>query len=131
MYRVLDIFFVSFHSTLIVFNLFGWIWMKTRKANLITLSLTGASWFILGIFYGIGYCPLTDWHWKVLQKLGETNIPYSYIKYLIDRLFHVDINAQLVDYCTGGFFFLALGLSIYFNLKRNTKKHLMEQKQQK
>jgi len=47
---------------------------KTRKANLILLLLTGLSWFGLGIFYGWGYCPLTDWHWKVLRELGETGI---------------------------------------------------------
>ena len=117
----LDIFFIVFHSSLIVFNLFGWIWKKTRKANLITLSLTGASWFILGVFYGIGYCPLTDWHWNVLVKLGNTDIPNSYIKYLIDRLFGVDVNVQLVDYSTVVFFFLALGLSIFFYLRGKRK----------
>ena len=116
-----DIFFIVFHSSLIVFNLFGWIWKKTRKANLITLSLTGASWFILGIFYGIGYCPLTDWHWRVLVRLGKADIPYSYIKYLIDRLFGTDINVQLVDYSTAILFFLALGFSVYFNLKGKKK----------
>ena len=117
----LDIFFIVFHSALIVFNLFGWIWKRTRKANMITLSLTGVSWFILGSFYGIGYCPLTDWHWNVLVKLGKTDIPNSYIKYLIDRLFGADINAQLVDYSTAILFFLALGLSIFFNLRGKRK----------
>ena len=117
----LDIFFVVFHSCLIVFNLFGWIWKRTRRANLITLGLTGASWFILGIFYGIGYCPLTDWHWQVLEKLGKTNIPNSYIKDLIDRLFATDINAVLVDYCTAVFFFLALGFSLMYNIRSDKK----------
>ena len=91
-----------------MFNLFGWIWKKTRLANLITLGLTGASWFILGIFYGIGYCPLTDWHWQVLIKLGKSNIPNSYVKYLIDRIFGGDIDAQIVDYSTVVLYFLAL-----------------------
>jgi len=57
-YRFLDIFFVIFHTSLITFNLFGWIWKKTRLANLITLGLTGASWLFLGLIVGVlGYCP--------------------------------------------------------------------------
>ncbi|MBN1181239.1 MAG: DUF2784 domain-containing protein [Bacteroidales bacterium] len=115
MYQFLDVFFVVFHSLLIVFNVFGWVWIKTRKVNLITLLLTGGSWFILGIFKGIGYCPLTDWHWQVLHKLGNTELPNSYIKYLIDRIFKVDINLDLVDKATLGFFVGALIISIVIN----------------
>src|SRR5665811_299369 len=78
-YRILDIFFLIFHTFLIFFNLFGWIWKRTRKLNLITLSLTGASWLFLGLSVGtLGYCPLTDWHFKILEKLGKTDLPYSY-----------------------------------------------------
>ena len=117
MYQFLDYFFVVFHSILIVFNVFGWIWKETRKANLITLLLTGGSWFILGIFKGIGYCPLTDWHWKVLQKLGNEQLPMSYIKYLIDRMFNVNISQSLVDKATLGFFVGALILSIIVNFR--------------
>ena len=85
-YHFLDFFFLIFHAIVTLFNLLGWIWKKTRKANIILLLLTAFAWFGLGVFYGIGYCPLTDWHWKVLEKLGENNLPYSYIKYLIDRI---------------------------------------------
>lgn len=116
-YKILDIFFLSFHSILIIFNLFGWILKPLRKANLITLFLTGASWFILGIFYGIGYCPLTDLHWNVLNKLGHTTLPNSYIKYLVDRIIGININSQLIEILTTTLFFLALTLSIYVNLK--------------
>ncbi|MCK5838377.1 MAG: DUF2784 family protein, partial [Bacteroidales bacterium] len=71
MFKLADTFFIIFHTALTLFNLFGWIWQKTRKLNLIILLLTGFSWFGLGIFYGIGYCPLTDWHYRVLRKMGE------------------------------------------------------------
>jgi hypothetical protein len=115
--HIADIFFVVFHTTLTLFNLLGWIWKRTRKLNLITLSLTGASWFILGIFYGIGYCPLTEWHFQVLNKLGEYNLPVSYIEYLAERLTGLDVSSSLVDTATGTGFFLALGLSVWLNLK--------------
>ncbi|MBN2519118.1 MAG: DUF2784 domain-containing protein [Bacteroidales bacterium] len=116
--HILDWFFVIFHSSLVLFNLFGWIWKKTRKINLITLVLTGLSWFVLGIFYGIGYCPLTDWHFDVLRNLGNHNLPNSYMKYLIDRIFNCDINANLVDTGTAIGYFLALALSIFVNFRK-------------
>jgi hypothetical protein len=86
-YRILDIFFLIFHTSLVIFNLFGWIWRKTRKLNLITLILTGSSWLFLGLAVGtLGYCPLTDWHFRILEKLGKTDLPFSYMKYLVDKL---------------------------------------------
>jgi len=116
-YIALDWFFLIFHTSLTLFNLFGWIYKNTRIANLITLLLTGGSWFILGIFYGIGYCPLTDWHFKILEKLGKTDLPVSYIKYLVDRIFNTDINVQLVETFTGFGFFIALAGAIFVNIK--------------
>jgi hypothetical protein len=82
-----------------------------------TLLLTGGSWFILGIFYGMGYCPLTDWHFNVLRKLGEYNLPNSYMKYIGDRITGLDFNADLVDLLTLIFFFVALAISILLNLR--------------
>ena len=82
------------------------------------LSLTGASWLFLGLIVGtLGYCPLTDWHFKVLEKLGKTNIPNSYIKYLADRLTGLDINASLEDNATLYSFLTVLVISIALNLR--------------
>lgn len=125
MLKLLDLFFTIFHTILIFFNLFAWIFRKTRKLNLIILLLTGASWFILGIFYGIGYCPLTDWHFNILGKLGYTSLPNSYIKYLADRLTGLDFKAGLVDNITLISFFTALVISTCLNIKdyRYKKRH--------
>lgn len=122
MLKFLDYFFLVFHFILILFNLFGWIWKSTRRLNLITLLLTGGSWFILGIFYGSGYCPFTDWHFKVLQKLGHLNLPNSYIKYITDRLTGLDFNTELVDTVTLVLFLLALVISIYINIQKKMPK---------
>lgn len=117
-YRVLDIFFVVFHTAIILFNLFGWICRKTRKYNLILLVITGSSWLFLGLIVGtLGYCPLTDWHFSVLNKLGVSDLPTSYIKYLVDRLTGLDLNSSLVDNVTLYSFLAALGLSLFFNLR--------------
>ena len=122
-YHILDIFFVVFHSALIIFNIFGWIWKKTRVLNLITLSLTGASWLFLGLIVGaMGYCPLTDWHFNILRKLGETDLPTSYIKYLADRLTGLSFDQTLVDNMTLYLFLAALLLSIVFNIRDYLKR---------
>ena len=117
MFRLLDLFFLIFHTILIFFNLFAWIFRKTRRLNLIILTLTGASWFVLGIFYGIGYCPLTDWHFNILKQMGHTDLPNSYIKYLTDRLTGLDFNPELVDNITLILFFVALAISTYLNIR--------------
>ena len=115
MYRFLDIFFVIFHTSVIIFNLFGWIWKKTRRANLYLLLLTGASWGGLGLFYGLGYCPLTDLHFRVLEKMGIYNLPNSYIKYLADRITGLSFNKDLVDSLTLYFYLAALVTSLAIN----------------
>jgi hypothetical protein len=117
-YRLADIFFVLFHSSIIVFNLFGWIWKKTRTANLVMLLLTGGSWLILGLIVGtLGYCPFTDWHFSVLDKLGKTGLPDSYVKYLADRITGLNFDASLVDDLTLYLFLAALAVSVFLNIR--------------
>lgn len=118
MWTILDIFFVIFHTSLILFNLFGWIWQKTRRLNLITLLLTGASWLFLGLIVGTpGYCPFTDWHFNILRNLGKTDLPNSYIKYLADRITGLDFSPSLVDSVTLYAFLAALVISLVMNLR--------------
>jgi len=117
-YRLADIFFVLFHSSIIVFNLFGWIWKKTRTANIVMLLLTGGSWLILGLIVGtLGYCPFTDWHFSVLDKLGKTGLPDSYVKYLADRITGLNFDASLVDDLTLYLFLAALAVSVFLNIR--------------
>ena len=125
MYVLLDLWFIIFHSVLILFNLFGWIWKTTRRWNLATLLLTAFSWFGLGIWYGFGYCPCTDWHWMVRRKLGYTDMPNSYIKFLIHQLTGLNIDAAVVDMGTAIFFFLALIISFYVNFKDFNKRPIV------
>jgi len=117
MFYFLDKLFFVFHILLICFNLFGWIWKKTRLANLVLLSLTAFSWLILGIWYGIGYCPFTDWHWQVRHELGYYDMPYSYIKFLIDEITGLDAQAYFVDLATAVLFSLAILISVYVNFR--------------
>ena len=115
MLQLLDLLLSIVHLVLIGFNLLGWIWPKTRKAHLITIAATAASWFILGIWYGMGYCPVTDWQWDVKEKLGETNLPNSFIKYFADKITGNDLNPSLIDTITVCLFVTASLLSVYVN----------------
>lgn len=122
MWAFWDSFFLYFHLGLTVFNLTGWIWPKTRTIHFIVTSLTLASWLGLGIFYGIGYCPLTDLHWRVREKLGYTDMPASYIKFLVDYFTGWDVNAQLVDHAAAVSMAVVFGVSLYLQVKQRWLK---------
>jgi len=117
MYVFFDKFFFVFHSMLIVLILFGWIWRKTRVINFIVVLLTALSWTVLGIWYGFGFCPCTEWHWQVREKLGYFDMPSSYTKFLIDSLTGLDVNEKLVDILAVSFLVLALFFSVFTNVR--------------
>jgi len=123
--QILNIFFFVFHTAFTLFNAIGWVWKKTRLANLITLILTGLSWFVLGIWYGIGYCPCTDWHWQVRAALGYHDMPMSYMKFLLDHLTGLNWNPTVVDYGTLIGFILALAASITLNISDFRRRETM------
>ena len=116
-YKIANTFFFIFHIALILFNLFGWIPKRLRKWNLVALSLTAFSWFVLGIFYGFGYCFLTDWHWQIRGKLGYSTDSNSYIHFLITELLGVSMSENVVDIFTAVFFFAAFAMSVYVNIR--------------
>ncbi len=122
MYYFLDKFFLFFHSALMIFILFGWVWRKTRLTNLIVILLTAFSWFFLGIWYGFGFCPSTEWHWQVRYRLGYFNMPDSYTKFLADTLTGLDINQKVIDIIAVLFLALALLASVLTNVRDRRKK---------
>jgi hypothetical protein len=117
MYEFLNVFFFIFHSSVILFILLGWLWTKTRKINLAVVLITAFSWFFLGIWYGFGYCPSTDWHWQVRERLGFYDMPSSYLTFLIRSLTGWEVNKTLVDVFAVVFLFLALFASVVTNYR--------------
>ncbi len=122
--EIVDYFFILLHYALILFNVFGWIVPRWRFANLISLSLTAFSWFVLGIWYGIGYCPFTDWHWKVRQLLGYPDESNSYIHFLILKIVGVNLPENWVDSAT----LIVFLLSFFISTILNQNKHLLKRK---
>jgi len=117
MLSFLNIFFFVFHTAFTLFNLSGWISRKTRKWHLLTLALTAFSWFILGIWYGWGYCICTDWHWDVRRELGYRDESHSYIHFLILKLTGINLPVDLVENVTLVVFILCALFSIVLNFR--------------
>jgi hypothetical protein len=115
--RLADVALAAAHLGLTAFNLFGWIWPKTRRLHLVVLGGTLLSWFGLGVFYGWGYCPLTDWHWRVKLRLGERGLPGSFVKYYLDRVTGLSWDPLLVDALALVLAVAALAVSVALNLR--------------
>lgn len=117
MYQFLNIFFFAFHTLFTLFNITGWMFRVTRKWNLATLLLTACSWFLLGIWYGWGYCACTDWHWQVREHLGYHDQSRSYIHFLLLTLTGIDFNANLVETVTLIVFLISFVMSGWLNIR--------------
>nr|WP_206663271.1 DUF2784 domain-containing protein [Ningiella ruwaisensis] len=111
----IDILLWWLHVIVILFNLLGWIWQKTRRAHLIVLSFTLFSWLVLGLHFGLGYCFLTDWHWQVKLAMGERDLPHSFIAYLLNNQMQMGVSIRIVDTLTVLGMTLSTALSIYIN----------------
>ncbi|HVK97020.1 MAG TPA: DUF2784 domain-containing protein, partial [Flavisolibacter sp.] len=112
MLRLYDIFLTVIHLSIIVFNLFGWMPKRTRRANFFSLIITAFSWLVLGIWYGIGYCPFTDWQWDVKTRLGETNLPDNFVEYYAEKITGHDFDPEFISTIITLSFLLAVIISV-------------------
>jgi hypothetical protein len=120
--EILNVAFFVFHSAWIVFNCVGWAWKRTRPWHLGTIALTAAAWFGLGAWYGWGYCPSTDWHWRVRERLGYDDPP-SYIQVLVSTVAGLDIEATLADFVAVATLLVASALTIALNIRDFRSAH--------
>jgi hypothetical protein len=84
------------------------------------MLLTLGSWLLLGIWFGFGYCFLTDLHWDVKRRLGETDLPNSFIQYLFDRL-GIAISSSITDALTLAAFCFALICMVFVNFIKKSE----------
>ena len=97
----LDIACFVLHTLLMLFNLVGWAFRKTRVAHLVTLGLTIFSWFVMGAYYGWGYCLCADWHFQIRRQLGYEDTDTSYLQLLARQLFGLTFSRSLSDWVAG------------------------------
>lgn len=121
-YKFLDVFFIVFHASLVVFNVTGWLFRKTRFLNLLTQTMTAFSWFFLGIWYGWGYCFWTDWHFKIRAILGYEDVSSSYIHFLILQITGLNLPEKPVMVLTMAIFLMAFTISIFLNARDYLKR---------
>ena len=115
MLKFFDILLTVTHLAIVAFNLFGWIPAVTRKAHFVSVLLTAASWLVLGLWFGLGYCPFTDWQWRVKEKLGETNLPSNFIEYFAEKITGKNFDAQFVNTTITISFAAVALISVYLN----------------
>ncbi|OGW35042.1 MAG: hypothetical protein A2X58_06265 [Nitrospirae bacterium GWC2_56_14] len=111
---ILNFLFHVLHMTIILFFLFGWLVKETRQLHYLLTLLILFSWYGLGIFYGFGYCLITDIQWRIKRHLGQTPSTEYYIKYMLDKITGLDTRANFVNrlttYTYFGIFIIATGL---------------------
>ena len=114
--RCLDVALTCLHLVVIGAVTTLWAFRRTRRLHLWIVAGVALSWFGLGLRYGIGYCPLTDWHWRVKRALGETELPGSFVQYTAEWLAGRPLPNGLVDGVTMTTLVAAIALSLWQNL---------------
>jgi hypothetical protein len=114
--EALNVGFFVFHTAWIGFNCVGWAWRRTRRWHFATVSGTTVSWFGLGIWYGWGYCPSTDWHWRIRERLGHRDPP-SYIQLLVTELTGIDLNLDAANAWALGTLIVVGVLTTFLNIR--------------
>ena len=100
LYPFLNVVFHGAHISIILFALLGWALPSLRQLHLALLGLTLGSWFILGQWLGIGYCPISDMHWKLKESFGEGRPEGTYIHYILQKLTGKTLSSPRVDKMT-------------------------------
>lgn len=98
----LNILFFLFHTVILVFNLTGWMFRRTRTLHIVCLGATLFSWFVMGYWKGIGYCICTDWHFKIRREMGIRDSVHSYLQLIAKSFFGADMDRTASDLSAGG-----------------------------
>lgn len=116
LYRLLNGLFHFFHIAIVIFLMTGWMFPQFRLAHLVLILLTLGSWFILGRWLGKGYCPVSDWHWKIKEALGPGRPGGTYIHLLLERITGRVLDSSAVDRAVVNWTLALAGISIVVNI---------------
>jgi uncharacterized protein DUF2784 len=111
------------HTLVVLGNLFLWIPRRTLRLHLVLVLCTTASWLGLGVCHGLGYCFLTDWHWRIKRELGQTGLPGSFVEYALERLTGFDLDPSLIKNVVVWAFAAAATLSLLRNYLEQRRAH--------
>ena len=110
MLKLLDIFLYFLHVALMAFVMLGWLWQPVTVWHFISLVLMGIIWIIIGAL-GLWNCPLTNLHWKIKEKRGQSGMPVSFVNYFLNQLTGKKLTHQFVQTVLLIIYFSALFLS--------------------
>jgi Protein of Unknown function (DUF2784) len=100
-YRIANAASHALHIAIIVFVAIGWLIPVLQLPHLFLIASTLVCWFVLGFWFGFGYCPITDWHWKIKDKWGEGRPQTSYIHSGLEFLLGKSLSTRNVDLSVG------------------------------
>ena len=89
-----------------------------RPAHLVLSLLTLGSWFVLGRWMGEGYCPVSDWHWKIKGAIGEGRPTVTYITFILRKITRTELDSNQVDRVVVVVTITVTLLSLFLNLKQ-------------
>lgn len=119
MLQTLNILLFVLHTGLMVFNLIGWYWPETRRWHLCTLGATLASWFVMGAWYGWGYCLCADWHFQLRRDLGLHDPESAYLQLQVKVLTGYSMSRIASDVITVGGLVLIMIATVRVWFRRN------------
>ncbi len=109
--KLLDLLFHVVHLSIICFFLFALLFESMRLPHLILSLLILTSWCGLGLFFGFGYCLVTDLQWKIKKKLNQELPTEFYVKYIIDKTTGLNTNSSIINGITTVTFFSIFTIS--------------------
>jgi len=107
-----DWLFTALHVGVVLGFLFLWVPKRTKRLYPWLVGAVATSWLLLGAWKGLGYCFLTDWHWRVKRARGEVSMPGSFLKYAADAVAGRDVPSHWVDAVAGGVFVVGCVIAI-------------------
>lgn len=122
--ETLDLLFFVFHTVLILFNLIGWIWYRTRWFHLLCVLATLFSWFVMGAFQGFGYCLCTDWHFQVRRRLGLPIFGHSFLQLAAKMWFGIRLSQTASNLLAGGGLLFIVVAMITVQIRRRSQQNL-------
>jgi hypothetical protein len=108
--KLLDIFLYLLHVALMGFVMFGWLWSPLAIWHFSSLVVMGIVWIIIGAM-GLWNCPLTNFHWKIKEKRGQTGMPVSFVNYFLNQVTGKKLAHKFVQTLLLFIYFSALFLS--------------------
>ena len=117
--KLADVILFWAHAIVAVACVFGWLIPGAEKLHFALILMIGFSWYGLGLQYGVGYCVLTDWQWRVRQRLGCTPEHGSFVQLLLERASGMHLDSRQVKRFAYTVYWISAAISIYINYGRD------------